>query len=49
MIGQLQRRLKEIGVDATIDSQAISYLLKQKEFDPTEGARLLKSCNPQAN
>ena len=44
MIGQLQRRLKEIGVDATIDSQAISYLLKQKEFDPTEGARLLKSA-----
>lgn len=44
MIGQLQSRLKEIGVDATIDSQAVTYLLKQKEFDPAEGARPLKSA-----
>ncbi len=49
MIGQLQSRLKEIGVDATIDSQAVTYLLKQKEFDPAEGARPLKKCDPQAN
>lgn len=42
MIGQIQARLKEIGVDATIDAGAAARLLAQKGMDPAEGARLLK-------
>lgn len=42
MIGQIQNRLKEIGVDATIDAGAAACLLAQQGMDPAEGARLLK-------
>lgn len=42
MIEQIQKRLKEIGVEATIDAGAAACLLEQKGMDPAEGARLLK-------
>ena len=42
MIGQMQNRLKQIGVDVTIDAGATACLLGQKGIDPAEGARLLK-------
>lgn len=41
-IWQLQRRLGEMGVNATIDPQAVACLLQHKQFDPAEGARPLK-------
>ncbi|MGN0625741.1 MAG: ATP-dependent Clp protease ATP-binding subunit [Oscillospiraceae bacterium] len=43
MIGQLQRRLRQIGVNATIAPEAVTCLLEQKDFNPAQGARLLKS------
>ena len=43
MIGQLQRRLRQIGVNATIAPEAVTCLLEQKDFNPAQGARLLKN------
>ena len=44
MIEQLQMRLGQIGIQATIDRQAVACLLEQKQLDPAEGARPLRQA-----
>ena len=44
MIEQLQMRLGQIGIQATIDHQAVACLLEQKQLDPAEGARPLRQA-----